>query len=64
MLKHILTGEVKKIDKSELSSYNPKEWKNPSAISQRREVCVYCGKESVAGNIKRWHNENCKLKES
>jgi len=35
-------------------------WKNPASISQRRDICVHCGKESVAGNISRWHNDNCK----
>lgn len=60
MLKNIETGEIKKVDKSEIWKYNLDEWKNPAAINQRRDVCVYCGKESVAGNIKRWHNENCK----
>ena len=62
MLKHIITGEVKKVDKKDLHLYNRQEWKNPSAIKQRRDICIYCGKESVAGNIKRWHNNNCKEK--
>jgi hypothetical protein len=62
MLKNIHTGEVKKVYKSELSEYNSDVWKNPAAISQRRDTCVHCGKESVAGNIKRWHNENCKMR--
>ena len=60
MLKNIHTGECVKIDRNEISEYDSKIWKNPAAISQRRDTCIYCGKESVAGNIKRWHNENCK----
>lgn len=62
MLKNVNTGECVKIDKSRKSEYDDNIWKNPAAISQKREVCIYCGIESVAGNIKRWHNENCKHK--
>jgi len=25
--------------------------------------CVHCGLETTGGNLKRWHNDNCKLKE-
>lgn len=62
MLKNVQTGEVVKIDKSVVTEYDNAIWKNPAAISQKRDICIYCGKESVAGNIKRWHNENCKMK--
>ena len=60
MLKNIETGECIRIDKQTAIGYNSNIWKNPSSISQKRETCCYCGKESVSGNIKRWHNENCK----
>jgi len=60
MLKNIETGKVVKIDKNLLCEYNLDIWKNPAAIKQRRDICFHCGKESVAGNIKRWHNDNCK----
>jgi len=60
MLKNIETGECIRVDKQVAIGYNSSIWKNPASITQKREVCVYCGKESVSGNIKRWHNENCK----
>ena len=60
MLKNIHTGVCIKVDKSEALCYDTLTWKNPAAISQRKDVCVHCGIESVAGNIKRWHNDNCK----
>lgn len=59
MLKNINTNEVVRVTKEEANAYSS-EWKNPSSINQRREKCIYCGVESVAGNIKRWHNEKCK----
>jgi hypothetical protein len=62
MLKNVTTGESIKINKNDVDLYDKALWKNPAAISQRRETCVYCGVTSVAGNIKRWHNENCKEK--
>ena len=60
MLKNVKTGEVKKICKAEKLNFDSNLWKNPASISQRRDTCVHCGKESVAGNISRWHNDNCK----
>jgi group I intron endonuclease len=26
-------------------------------------TCIHCGKKAVKCNIKRWHNDNCKMKE-
>ena len=60
MLKNVESGECIKIDKSEIHLYDKMIWKNPAAISQRRETCNVCGKTSTAGNIARWHNNNCK----
>lgn len=64
VLKNVNTGVTIKVDKSDKVLYDKNIWKNPAAISQRKDRCVYCGIESVAGNIKRWHNENCKQKET
>jgi hypothetical protein len=33
-----------------------------SALNQQKHECVYCGVVTIAGNIKRWHNDNCKKK--
>ena len=59
-IKNIFTGEVKRLDRNLAAEYDMEIWKNPSSISQKRERCIYCNIESVSGNIKRWHNENCK----
>ena len=58
-LKNIQTNECIRIDKSEVILYDKTIWKNP-AVFQRKEICIHCGVKSVPGNIKRWHNENCK----
>lgn len=62
-LKNINTGECVRIPKEEADKYNKEIWKCPSALKQKRDICIYCGKESIAGMIARWHNENCKHKE-
>ena len=33
-----------------------------SALNQQKHKCVYCDVVTIAGNIKRWHNDNCKDK--
>lgn len=38
--------------------------KNGTHMSQQRKKCIHCGCESVPGNISRWHNDNCRLKEN
>lgn len=63
MLKNIKTGECVKIDKSERLMYDETVWKNPAALKQARDTCIHCGLTSTVGNIKRWHNDNCKKKE-
>jgi len=61
-LKNIDTGECVRIPKEDRKSYDSTIWKPPTSLKQRRDTCIHCGKESVAGNIKRWHNDNCKHK--
>lgn len=61
-IKNIETGECKRVSILELDKYEKNLWKNPSAIKQATSACIHCGKVSVNGNIKRWHNENCKNK--
>lgn len=62
MLKNIHTGECVRIPIEERQNYDGTIWMIPSAISQKRESCIHCGMTSVSGNIKRWHNDNCKQK--
>lgn len=33
-------------------------------ISSKKEMCCHCNKVFTIGNIRRWHNDNCKLKEN
>lgn len=34
-----------------------------SHIQQPKGICPYCGKRMSVSNLKRWHGENCKMKE-
>ena len=61
-IKNINTGECIKVDKSKEKLYDETVWKNPAAISQKQGTCIHCGVTSNMGNIKRWHNDNCKKK--
>lgn len=61
-LKNVITGECIKVDKSVKLDYDSNIWKNPAAIYQKRQRCIHCNIESTVGNIKRWHNDNCKSK--
>lgn len=60
MLKNVDTGECIKVDKQAAKLYSKEKWKNPAAISQLKSTCIFCGVTTVNGNIRRWHNENCK----
>jgi len=64
MLKNIKTGESIRVLREEREQYDKDIWKNPSQISQRKDVCIYCGIKTIAGMIERWHNENCKHKKT
>lgn len=67
MLQNIDTLEIVRVDKILVGvEYDPKIWVNPKKIKpDRREFCIHCGIESNVGNIRRWHNDNCKsLKEN
>jgi len=66
--------EKEKLAYSELSKKTKEYWsEKPKSYRMERtkagldtmntkESCRYCGKTSNRGNIKRWHNENCKSK--
>lgn len=59
-IKNVITGECKRILLEDKAEYDSNLWKNPSAIRQATSACTVCGQVTVNGNIKRWHNENCK----
>jgi predicted RNA-binding protein YlxR (DUF448 family) len=63
MLQNVNTKESIRIPKEEAAKLDNKIWVNPTKINPGKKVkCKYCGKESNVGNIKRWHDENCKFK--
>jgi hypothetical protein len=69
MLKNVITGETIRLDKADSLVYDPDIWKNPFKIAseQSDEIyeCVHCKFTSKnKQNIIRWHNDNCKYKES
>jgi hypothetical protein len=66
MLKNINTNECIRILKSELKNYDPTLWINPvkAAGGGAKTKCKYCGFENLVGLINRWHNENCKFKDT
>lgn len=39
-----------------------KEKVRQKILSIPKQKCMYCGKETTPGNIKRWHNDNCKFR--
>lgn len=68
-LKNIHTSETVRIYKSELSLYNQAIWINPYAASlltsNTTYKCEYCNFKTISKlNILRWHNENCKYKDT
>jgi len=69
MLKNIHTNEIIRIYKTDLMLYNIDEWVNPYSLSVKengkRYECKHCGlKTTGLSNIIRWHNDNCKYKET
>lgn len=68
LVMNIHTNETKVISKEseEFLQYDRSVWVNPNAHKKltgtlKLMQCSVCGIESVPGNIKRWHNEKCKL---
>ena len=63
IVQNIHSFEIKRIPKD--SDYDKQVWVNPRKVTPEKKIkCSRCGKETNAGNIKRWHEENCKHKES
>lgn len=51
-----------KLSKSKIGSLNPNYGKPENGLHyNKRSICVRCGVETNIGNIKRWHNDNCKV---
>lgn len=69
MLKNIHTNETIRIYKTDSMLYNMDEWVNPYSLSvkagKNQYECKHCDFKSISnGNINRWHNDNCKYKET
>lgn len=65
MLQNKETLEIVRISREEAKRLNDDIWVNPRKITpEKRHKCEYCGVETNAGNLKRWHNEKCKHKQS
>ena len=54
---HLLGGKIQR--KTQLSLLA-----NGKHISQKFQICEYCGREFNLGNYKNWHGDKCKLKPS
>lgn len=65
MIQNIHTKEIKRVPKTELGEkYEESVWTHPKKLNPEKKIkCKYCDMESTAGNIQRWHNENCKHKD-
>jgi hypothetical protein len=48
--------------KDKVVSEEVKNKMSESCRNQERYNCIHCGTECTAGNLKRWHNDNCKHK--
>lgn len=58
-----ITLEKLYIDRNIIHEYDNEIWVNPKKITpDKKSVCEHCGIITNSGNIKRWHNENCKRK--
>ena len=55
-MKNVLTGHVKIAGK--ISA------KSPNHPNNTKQKCIHCGYESTLPLIRRWHNDNCKHKQS
>jgi len=63
-LQNIHTMEIIRAPISEIGLiYSELEWVNPKKLNpELKHKCVYCDVVTIAGNLKRWHNDNCKRK--
>jgi len=64
MLQNVFTLETVRVspDDERLQS---SDWVNPRKITpEKKHKCKYCNIETTKSNLKRWHDENCKFKDT
>jgi len=60
MLQNINTLEIIRVPKTD-TRVNMNVWVNPRKIvAEKKHKCEQCDMVTSAGNLKRWHNDNCK----
>lgn len=60
MLQNVNTLEVVRVPKDDWRSCN-EEWVNPKVITpEEKYKCSHCEVVTTKGNLKRWHDDNCK----
>lgn len=60
MLQHIHTLEIIRVPPTDIRA-TISEWVNPRKIvPEKKYKCEHCNIVTGAGNLKRWHNDNCK----
>jgi hypothetical protein len=69
MLKNVETGETIRIKKIDKKYYADELWVNPTVYSKltntlKKDSCIHCGLIAGVTNIKRWHGDNCKFKDT
>lgn len=64
MLQSTISGEIIRVERSD-PRLDSGEWVNPRKIKpEAKHACAYCGMMTTRANLKRWHNDNCKHKET
>jgi len=64
MIQNTRTLEIRRVSKNEADQLG-EDWVNPRTITPEKKFkCDYCDAVTNKGNLKRWHNENCKHKPS
>jgi hypothetical protein len=60
-LRNIETGEIKLVKVEDKKKFGGKWVSANKGYPQKKKTCVWCGKTGGGGNIRRYHNDNCKL---
>jgi hypothetical protein len=63
MLQNTETLQIVRIHKNNLVNYPSAKWVNPRKITpEKKYKCSHCDVVTSMGNLKRWHEDNCKQK--